>query len=335
MRIRTRVGLALAAVAVLGAGAPARAADVTVYWERGSYWPWSAFEDFTKKTGVAVTFPIKGEKSEGYEAIKAEGPDTRADIIITNNVANLADLAKRRLLSPVESRAFAANVPAYLRDPELRWVGLTARTRAIMYSKERVKRSELSTYAALGKSKWKGRLCLRTGTSPYNTFMLGTWIARMGEAATETIVKAWLANDPQILDGDTAQLKAIATGRCDVAVAHTYYLARILANDPAFPVAVFWPDQKGAGVNVGVAGAGVTAHAKHRADAVRLLEFLTSAEAQKAFADANFEFPVNPRTRPHPILAAWGPFKADQTGVAKAAERQEDGLKLAERVGYR
>ncbi|HEY8367798.1 MAG TPA: extracellular solute-binding protein [Thermodesulfobacteriota bacterium] len=336
MRTRTWLASALAAAAAIAVGATAGvAAEVAVYWERGSYWPGTAFDDFTKTTGIKVTFPIKGEKNEGYEAIKAEGPATRADLIITNNVANLADLKKRGLLSQVESRTIAANVPAYLRDPELYWFGLAARTRAIVYSTERVKRSELSTYAALGKSKWKGRLCLRSGTSPYNTYMLGTWIARMGESATETVVKGWLANNPHVFDGDTAQLKAIATGRCDVGIAHTYYLARLLANDPKFPVGVFWPDQQGAGVNVGVAGAAVTTHARHRAEAIRLIEFLTTPEAQRAFADANFEFPVNSQVTPHPILAAWGPFKADQTGVALAAEYQDDGLALAQRIGYR
>lgn len=334
MGIRTLVAVALVGVGLLTASA-AGAAEVVVYWERGSYWPGTAFEDFTRKTGITVSLPVKGEKSEGYDAIKAEGPDTRADVIITNNVGNLADLATRGLLAPVESRVLAGNVPAHLRDPDLRWFGLAARTRAIMYSTERVRPSQLSTYAALGDARWKGRLCLRVGTSPYNTFMLGSWIARQGEARTEALVRGWLGNQPQVHDGDTAQLKAIATGRCDVAVAHTYYLARLLASDPKFPVAVFWPDQKGAGVHVGVAGAGVTTHAKHPAEARRLVEYLTSAEAQNAFADANFEFPVNPRTKPHPLLAAWGPFKADQIGVARAAARQDDGRALAERLGWK
>lgn len=335
MSIRTRVASAVVALLLSGLAVEVRAAEVKVYWERGSYWPGTAFEDFTKQTGVSVVFPLKGERNEGYEALTAERADTQADLYITNNVANLFELGKAGLLAPVESRVLAANVPAHLRDPQLRWAGLAVRARVIMYNTTKVKPAELSTYEALGAPKWKGRLCLRTGTSPYNTLMLGSWIARVGERKTETIVKGWLANEPQIFDKDSVQLKALSTGRCDVAVVHTYYLGRVVANDPTFPVAVFWPDQKGAGVHIGVAGAAVPTHAKNRADAVRLLEYLTTPAAQSAFADANFEYPANPKARVHPMLAAWGTFKADDLNVAKAAELQNDGARLAQRLGWK
>jgi iron(III) transport system substrate-binding protein len=195
--------------------------------------------------------------------------------------------------------------------------------------------SELSTYEALGDPRWKGRLCLRTSASPYNQLLLGAWIRRYGEKKVEQVVKGWLANSPLILEKDLYVLKAIAAGKCDVGIAHSYYLARLLVNDPNFPVAPFWPDQQGAGVHVGVAGAGVTAHGRNRADAIKLLEFLTSAENQNAVVDANFEFPVNPNVTPHPVLAKWGPFKLDEVGVAGAADLQAAGGKLAERVGFK
>ncbi len=333
-RLRGVLAWAFFVLAAVWAG-PAAAAEINVYWERGTYWPGPAFDDFTRQTGVAVNFPVRAEKNEGFERLKAEGSRTEADLFITNNIANLVEAARAGLLAQVESRALNANVPAHLRDPEHRWFGVAVRTRVIVYSPERVKPSELSTYEALGDPKWKGRLCLRTSASPYNQLLLGAWIRRYGEKQVEQVVKGWLANSPLILEKDLYVLKAIAAGKCDVGIAHSYYLARLLVNDPNFPVAPFWPDQQGAGVHVGVAGAGVTAHGRNRADAIKLLEFLTSAENQNAVVDANFEFPVNPNVKPHPVLAKWGPFKLDEVGVAGAADLQAAGGKLAERVGFK
>ncbi len=339
---RTRGAACLAGfvAAALSLLAPARAvtaaaAEVNVYWERGSYWPGTAFDDFTKATGVTVNFPVKGEKNEALEAMKADGDKAGADLVITNNLAHLAELSRAGLLAQVESRALNANVPAHLRDPQHRWFGITVRARTIMYSTERVKPSELSTYEALGDPKWKGRLCLRTAASHYNELLIASWIKRYGEQKAEQILRSWLANNPLVLDKDTTVLKAIQMGKCDVGVTHTYYLARLIDSDPSLPVAPFWADQKGAGVHVGVAGAGVAAHAKNRANAVKLLEYLTSAEVQNKVVDANFEYPVNPRVKPIAILEKWGPFKVDEVGVAAAAELQGEAAKLAERAGYK
>jgi iron(III) transport system substrate-binding protein len=325
-------------VAVLAVGAawagPAPAAEVNVYWDRGSYWAGQAFESFTRQTGIAVNFPVKGEKGEAFAQLRAEGPATGADVVITNNLLQLVEASRDGLLATIESKALAANVPVARRDQQLRWFGIAARPRAIVYSTERVKPSELSTYEALGEPKWKGRLCLRTSQSHYNTLLIANWIKRYGETKTEERLKRLMANEPLVLDKDGNVLKAIAAGKCDVAIATTYYLGRALANEPDFPVGVFWPDQAGAGAHVSVAGAGVAAHAKHRAEAIRLLEYLTSAEAQSAVVDANFEFPANPRVRPHPLLDRWGAFKADELGV-RAADLQPAAAKLAEKVGYR
>jgi iron(III) transport system substrate-binding protein len=282
-----------------------------------------------------VNFPVKGEKGEALDALAAEGEATNGDLIVTNNLSKLAEASRAGLLAKVESRTLSGNVPAHLRDPDGRWFGIALRARAVMYSTERVKSSELSTYEALGNPKWKERLCLRTSASPYNTLLVGGWIKRHGEKKTEQILGGWMTTNPRVTDKDAKLLKAIASGKCDVAVAHTYYLGRELANDPTFPVAVFWPDQKGAGVHVGVAGAGVAAHAKNRADAIRLLEYLTSPAAQNQVVDANYEYPVNPKVKAHAILDKWGPFKVDHTNVSAAAALKDEALKLAERVGYR
>lgn len=327
-------GLAALALVAWPVGRAAAAdQEVNVYSSRSHYGSEKVFESFTRATGIKVNI-FGGNNNEVFERLRAEGANSRADVLVTVDAGNLWNAARAGLLQPVESRVINANVPAHLRDPENRWFGLAVRARTIMYSTERVKPSQLSTYEALGDPKWKGRLCLRTSTNTYNQSLLATWIKRYGEPKVEQIVKGWVANDPVMIDGDTKILEAIAAGQCDVGITNSYYLARILDKKPDFAVAPFWPDQKGAGVHVNVSGAGVTAHAKNKANAVKLIEYLSSVEAQNYFADGSFEFPVNPNVEPAAILAKWGTFKADDIGVASAGEFQAAAVRLADRVGY-
>ena len=160
-------------------------------------------------------------------------------------------------------------------------------------------------------------------------------IKREGEAKTEEMARAWVANQPTLIDGDTKVLEAIAAGQCDVGVTNHYYLARILMKDPNFPVRPFWPDQQGAGVHVNISGAGVTAHSKQRTEAIRFIEFLSSPEAQGMFAKQSQEFPVNPAVAPDALLAQWGAFKMDDLNIAAAGEFQPAATRLADRAGYK
>jgi len=332
MRAGRYVAAALLGLALVG---QAQAAEVVIYSARSSqYGPETAFEAFTKKTGIQVK-TFGGNSSELFERLRAEGDKTPADVLITVDAGNLWNAARAGLLSKVDSPELLANVPANLRDPEGRWVGLTVRARTIVYSTKRVKPEELSTYEALGDPKWKGRLCLRTSTYIYNQSFLATMIKRLGEPKTEQIVRGWVANEPTLINSDTKILEAIAAGQCDVGLANTYYLARLVAKDPGFPVAPFWANQQTSGTHINISGAGVTAHAKNRASAVKLLEFLSSPEVQQMFADANFEYPVNPHASPSPVLARWGKFKADDINVAAAGEFQAAATRLADRAGYK
>jgi iron(III) transport system substrate-binding protein len=255
--------------------------------------------------------------------------------LITVDAGNLWNAARAGLLARVDSPEIQASIPAHLRDPENRWVGLTVRARTIMYNTQRVKPDELSTYEALGDPKWRGRVCLRTSGHVYNQSLLATMIKRYGEPKTEALVRGWVANNPTLINGDTKILEAMAAGQCDVGLTNTYYLGRIVAKDPSFPVAPFWANQQTTGTHINISGAGVTAHSKNRADAIKLIEFLTSPEAQQLFADSNFEYPANPQAAVSPILAKWGKFKQDDTNVAAAGEFQAAATRLADRAGYK
>jgi iron(III) transport system substrate-binding protein len=323
---------------LLQPGASLRAAgsaeEVVVYSARIETLIKPMFDAFTEKTGIQVKFLTAGEK-ELFERLQSEGVSTPADVFMTVDVGNLWMAQNAGLLQGFNSEAVDKNIPSHLRAKDNEWVGLSVRARPIMYSTERVKPSELSTYEALGDPKWNGKLCFRTSKKVYTQSLVATMIKTLGEERTEGIVRAWMANQPRIFDSDSKLLEAIAAGQCDVGITNTYYLAQLVAKDPRFPVAVFWPNQGDRGVHINISGAGVTKHAKHRDNAIKLIEFLSSTEAQNLVADANFEYPANPAVKASTIIVAWGDFKADTVDVAAAGELQATAVKLMDRVGYK
>ncbi len=310
--------------------------NVNVYSARIEKLIKPAFDAFTRQTGITVTF-LTGKEAILLERLKAEGQHTKADMLITVDAGNLWLASREGVLQPVYSKTLHQQIPSSLRDPDNNWYGLTVRARTIVYSKERVNSSELSTYEDLGNSKWNGRLCLRTSKKVYNKSMVATMLKELGPHKTEKIVGGWMDNKPRILPKDSSLLKAIAAGKCDVGIVNTYYLGRELAKNTNFPVSLLWANQNDRGVHVNISGAGVTKYAKNRENAIKLIEFLSSEEAQNLFADNNMEYPVNPVVKPSPrLIQWWGPsFKADSVNVAAAGEYQKQAVKLMAALGYR
>lgn len=323
----------LAIVAPLAVPAPGSPAEIVVYSAR-HYGQEAAFEVFTRKTGIPVRI-LNGNTGELFERLKAEGERTPADVLLTVDAGNLWNAARAGLLSRIDSPELAASVPAHLSDREHRWFALTVRARTIVYNPRKVRPAELSTYEALGDPRWKRRLCLRTSSYIYNQSLLATMISRLGEAQTEQIARGWADNQPVLINSDTKILEAIAAGQCDVGLVNHYYLARLLLKDPGFPVALFWANQQTTGTHINISGGGVTAHAKNRAGAIKLLEFLAGSDAQQMFAEQALEYPVSPQVPVHPLVARWGKFKQDDVNIAAAGEFQAAAVRVADRAGYK
>ena len=309
--------------------------EIVVYSARNEQLIKPLFDAYTAETGTPIKF-ITDKEGPLLERLKAEGKNTPADLLLTVDAGNLWLAAKQGVLAKVNSKTLRANIPPHLRDPGNRWFGLSVRARTIVYSTERVKPAELSTYEALGDARWKDRLCLRTSKKVYNQSLVAMMIAQHGEAKTEKIVKSWVANlKTEPFPDDTKLMEAILAGQCDVGIVNTYYFGRLEKKQPALPLALFWPNQQDRGVHVNVSGAGVTTHAKHRAAAVKFLEWLSSEKAQNLFADENMEYPANPKVKPHASVAAWGNFKQDNINVSKAGSLQVQAVMLMDRAGYK
>ncbi|MEZ5493734.1 MAG: extracellular solute-binding protein [Pseudomonadales bacterium] len=316
--------------------ASAPAAEVVVYSTRNEQLIKPVFDAYTQQTGVKVSF-VTDKEGPLLERLKQEGQNTQADVLLTVDAGSLWLAAQQGLLQPVESAALQKNVAEHLRDPGKRWFGLSARARSIFYNPTLVKPEELSTYQALANDKWAGKLCLRTSKKVYNQSLVAMLIAANGEAATEAMVRGWVDNLAVApFSDDTKLLEAIAAGECAVGIVNTYYFGRLLKVKPDIAVKVFWPNQGEGqdGVHVNVSGAGVTTHAKHRDEAVKLLEWMSSTQAQNLFADSNMEYPVNWDVKPAPIVSSWGDFKPSAINISKAGELQAQAVQLMDRAGY-
>lgn len=290
-----------------------------------------AFQKFAKQTGISVDF-LYGSDAELRERIKAEGEDTLADVYMTVDAGNLAIAAEQGVFQPLRSERLRSAIPAHLRHPDGLWFGLSKRARTIVYNPEAVDASQLSTYAALAGSEWKGRLCLRRSTNVYTQSLVASLIAHHGRERALEIVRGW-ADNAEILNNDVVVLENIAAGKCDVGIVNHYYLARILEEDPDFPVEVFWANQQQRGVHVNISGAGVTKHADNPRLAKKLVEWLAT-DGQKAFVSGNHEYPVNPSVRPDPLIAKFGEFDADTLNAARFGALNQEAIRLMAEAGY-
>src|SRR5919202_4130006 len=203
-----------------------------------------------------------------------------------------------------------------------------------MRSTKRVGPNDVTTYECLGDPRWKGKLCLRSGTSEYNVSFVADRIAKDGRAATERMLRRWMANDPKIFGSDSDVLDAIKDGDCDVGLTNSYYLGRELADDPDFPVAPVWADQNGRGTEVNLSGLGVVHWSDHAEKARELIDFLREPSQQEIFVRNNHEYPAVKGVKPDPVMARFGTFKRDMIDVAGAGPRLDDALKLMDEVGW-
>lgn len=315
--------------------APVITEPVVVYSSRQEYLIKPMFDRFTEETGIEVQYQT-GEEGPLIARLQAEGDRTFADVLYTVDAGFLWTAADRGLLASVESEQLERNIPAHLRDPQGRWFGLSVRARTIVYSKERVDPALLSSYEALAEPAWQGRLCLRTSKEVYNMSLVATMIERLGEERTQEIVEGWVANlAAPVFSSDNLVIEAIAAGQCDVGLVNSYYLGRKIADDPDFPVALFWANQQSSGTHVNISGAGVTRYAHNLEGARRLIEWLSTSEPQRMFSELNLEYPANPDIEPTEVVRAWGPFRQDEINVEAAGRLQADAVMLMDRADYR
>jgi iron(III) transport system substrate-binding protein len=334
---RYLVAASLACVAALPA-APASAQQVNLYTTREPGLIQPLIDAFTKTTGVKVNSIFV--KDGLAERVAAEGTRSPADILMTVDIGNLIDLTDKGLTQSVQSTTLERAVPANLRGRNGEWFALSLRAR-VVYAAADLNLSAV-TYEQLADPKWKGKLCIRSGQHPYNTAMVAAHIAHHGEAKTEEWLRGMKANlARKATGGDRDVARDIMGGICDIGVANSYYvgLMRSGKGGPeqekwAAAIKVLLPTFEGGGTQVNVSGASIAKHSPNKAAAVRFLEYLVSDEAQKIYAEANYEYPVKPGAPIDPIIAKLGTLTVDPLSLADIARQRGVASKLVDKVGF-
>lgn len=334
----------LAAIAMLAMPLAASAQEkvLNLYTARHYQTDDALYANFTRQTGIKIN-RIEGQEDPLLERIRSEGANSPADVFITVDIGRLWRAQQAGVFAPVKSPVLESRIPANFRDPNGEWFGFSARARVIAYNKDTVKPGDIKTYEDLADPKWKGKVCTRSSGHVYNLSLISSLIAHDGEARTEQWARGMVSNLARTpKGGDTDQLKAVAAGECDVAIANTYYIARLMKSTKpedkavADKLGVVWPNQASQGVHMNISGGGMLKHAPNKEAAVKFLEYLASDEAQAYFADGNNEWPVVPTVKVNnPALEALGAFKADRINVSELGKYQPVAQKLADKAGYK
>ncbi|MCX7545777.1 Fe(3+) ABC transporter substrate-binding protein [Marinicella gelatinilytica] len=314
--------------------------EVNVYSARKEALIKPALDRFQTETGIKVNL-VTGNADALIERLKAEGVASPADVLITVDAGRLHRAKSLQLTQAVDSEQLQTLIPAAYRDPEGHWFGLSLRARPIMYAKDRVNPADLSTYADLADETWRGRVCIRSSSNIYNQSLVASMVASDGVDAVEQWAAGLVKNFARKpVGGDRDQIKALAAGVCDVAVANTYYLFGMLSSEndaevkAAEQVQVFWPNQQGRGTHVNISGIALTQSAKNPDNAVQLMEFLLNEESQSWYANVNGEYPIRDNTVVHPTLAGWGQFKKDAINLAELGKLGPEAVKIMDRVEW-
>ncbi|HSH88983.1 MAG TPA: extracellular solute-binding protein [Ramlibacter sp.] len=346
--IKKAVGLASVLLAVC-AGASAQEQVLNLYSARHYSTDEALYANFTKATGIRIN-RVDADDAGILARLKAEGTASPADVILLVDAARLYKGEVDGLFQPVKSKVLDDAIPPQYRAKATAegtpWFGFSTRARVIVYDKVKVKREDVDTYEELADAKNKGRICIRSGSHPYNLSLFGAVTEHLGEQKAEAWLKGMVANlarDPK--GGDTDQIKGVGSGECQVAVTNTYYVARLLrSNNPDDKalmerVGVVFPNQATWGTHLNIAGGAVAKNAKNPANAVKFLEYLASAAAQNYFANGNNEWPVARGVKvSNPALNAMsggGDFKTETIPLAAVGANQVKVQQMLDRVGFK
>lgn len=298
-------------------------------------------DKFSKQTGIKVNL-ITAKADALLKRIQSEGKNTHADIFITTDAGRLYRAKQAGVLQSFSSDILKQTIPENLRDPEGYWYGLTVRARPIFYVKGVISAETLSTYEDLAKPAFKNKICIRSSNNVYNQSLVASLLAANGKEKTQQWANAFVKNfarKPK--GGDRDQIKAAASGQCDLAIANTYYYAKMVTSKKqdqqkaAASVAIFWPNQNNRGAHINISGITITKYAKHVEAAKKLVEFLVTKESQRWYADVNYEYPVRTDILPNKILSSWGNFKSDSINLDQLGKNNAEAVKIMDRAGWK
>tara|TARA_Y100000766_G_scaffold46052_2_gene36268 strand:- start:447 stop:1469 length:1023 start_codon:yes stop_codon:yes gene_type:complete len=317
--------------------------EVNLYSQRHYSVDELQYKNFTEKTGIKVNV-VKANADELIERLKNEGENSPADLFVTVDAGKLYNARESGVLQKIPSEAINKNIREDILDADSYWAPITYRSRIIVYSNERVSESDLSTYEDLASSKWKNRILVRSSSNAYNQALMSSLVANLGSENTEKWSSAVVSNfarDPKGSDRD--QVKAIAAGQGDLAIVNSYYIGLLLASEKeeeinaGNSVSVFFPNQGEGdrGSHINISALGLTKNSPNRRNAIKLIEYLTSEEAQKVYVNNSYEYPANSLVQPSEIVRGWGEFKIDKLNLNALGEYRPEAIKIFDKTGWK
>jgi iron(III) transport system substrate-binding protein len=339
----SRQSTALARIALAGilaaasTAALAQSGEVNVYSYREQKLIQPLFDEFTKATGIKVN--VVSANSGLEQRIATEGANSPADVLLTVDVARLQDAVNAGITQPIKSTVLEKAIPAQYHGPDGMWYGISMRARVVYASKDRVKQDAI-TYEELADPKWKGKICIRSGQHMYNNALFAAYVVKHGEAKAEEWLKGLKANLAQKPSGgDREVARDIASGKCDIGVANTYYWALMHDKETdkkawADATRVILPTFQGGGTHVNLSGVVLTKNAPNKANAMKLIEWLAGEKAQHIYADQNYEYPLLAEIKINPTIAAYGKLKPDPMPIQKIAQQKKAASTLVDKVGF-
>ena len=327
----------------------AAAQEVNIYSARHYPTDEALYGDFTKATGIKIN-RVDADDAGILARLKAEGSASPADVILLVDASRLWRAQVNEQFLPIRSAVLEKAIPENLRaQPDASgataWFGLSTRARVVVYDKLKFKKSDVASYENLADAKFKGQLCVRSGSHPYNLSLFGAMTEHLGPQKTEVWLKSLvdnMARSPK--GGDTDQIKAVAAGECGVAISNSYYLARLMrSGNPADravaeKVGVVFPNQNSWGTHLNIAGGAVAKHSKNVDNAIKFLEYLASPSAQNHFANGNNEWPAAKGVSfDNPALKAMtgGSFKSELIPISAVGMNQIKVQQMLDRVGFK
>lgn len=334
------LGALLTSLGTLSAHTALAQGELNIYSARHYQTDEALYSEFTRQTGIKVN-RIEAKEDELLERIRNEGQNSPADVLITVDASRLAKADELGVFAPLKSVILEERIPANLRTDT--WMAFSTRARVIVYNKEMLKADQVATYASLAEPALKGKVCTRSGSHPYNLSLGAALITHIGAEQTEAWARGLVANFARApKGGDTDQIRSVAAGECAVAIANSYYFARLMNSTRPEDVKVIdsvgfvWPDQQGNGTHINVSGAGLLKHAPNKEAGIKFLEYLASDDAQRYFADGNNEWPAVASVKvSNAALEKLGPFKADALPVGEFAANVAEAQRIFDRAGFR
>ena len=317
--------------------------EINIYSQRHYDSDKMQYKNFEEKTGIKVNV-TKAGADELIQRLKNEGDNSQADLFITVDVGKLWQASDMGLFQKFNDQKVFDNINPQFLDKNGYWVPVTYRSRVVVYSNERVKKEDLSTYEDLANEKWRGRLLVRSSSNAYNQALMSSLVANLGPDSvtswSEAVVKNF-ARDPKGSDRD--QVKAIAAGQGDIAIVNSYYIGLLLASEKeeeinaGKAVSVFFPNQGDGerGAHINVSGIAIAKNAPNKENAIELIKYLTSVEGQETYVNNSYEYSVNPNVKPDEIVQAWGEFKKDPVDLNMLGVKRDEAIRIFDKTGWK